>query len=82
MLFAASVKVVLGQNKRRIDVIVEDQDLEKAKNKAIRQARSIYMPGKKATYTIIDIIDESEAFEQFFARMNQETEAPENPETE
>ncbi|MCL6591035.1 MAG: hypothetical protein K6U80_13910 [Firmicutes bacterium] len=74
MLFAASVKVVFGQNKRRIDVIVEDEDLEKAKIKAIKQARSIYAPGKKATYTIIEIIDESEAFEQFFARMNRDPE--------
>lgn len=75
MLYAASVKVSYGKNHRRIDVIVEADDPEKAKAKVIKQARSIYNPGKKATYEIIGMISETEAFENFSAGMKESTEA-------
>lgn len=65
MLYAASVKVNFGKNHRRLDVIVEAPDLEKAQEKAIKQARKIYAPGKKATYSIIGIINEVEAIDSF-----------------
>jgi hypothetical protein len=63
MLYAASVRVRSGKTHRRIDVIVEADDLEKAKEKALKQARNIYAPDKKATYTIIGMINEIEALE-------------------
>lgn len=61
MLYAASVKVNFRNHQRRIDVIVEAEDLERAKTKAVKQARNIYTPAKKATYTINEIISEAEA---------------------
>ncbi len=63
MLFAASVKVTFRRNQRRIDVIVNAENLEKATEKALKQARSIYYPGKKAIYTVNEIISETEALE-------------------
>ena len=75
MLYAASVKVCCGKNHRRIDIIVEADDPEKAKAKVVKQARKIYAPGKKATYEIIGMVSEAEAFEKFFARMKETTEA-------
>ena len=68
MLYAASVRVRFGKTSRRIDVIVEADELDKAKARALKQARNIYAPGKKATYTLIGIINETEAFENFFAQ--------------
>lgn len=68
MLYAASVRVRFGKSQRRIDVIIEAADLEKAKEKALKQAHNIYAPGKKATYTIIGTISETEAFENFFPK--------------
>ncbi len=63
MLYAASVKVTFRRNQRRIDVIVNAENLEKATEKAIKQARSIYAPGKKAAYSVSEIISETEAIE-------------------
>jgi hypothetical protein len=63
LLYAASVKVTHRRNQRRIDLIVNAENLEKAKEKAVKQARSIYAPGKKAVYTVIEIINEIEALE-------------------
>lgn len=63
MLYAASVKVSYRRSQRRIDLIVNADNLEKAKEKAVKQARSIYAPGKKAVYTVTDIISEVEALE-------------------
>jgi hypothetical protein len=65
MLYAASVRVRSGKVNRRIDVIIEADDLDKAKEKALKQARNIYAPDKKATYAIIGMINEVEAFENF-----------------
>jgi len=67
MLYAASVRVRSGKASRRIDVIVEAGDPEKAKEKALKQARNIYAPDKKATYTIIGMINEVEAIENLAA---------------
>jgi len=61
MLYAASVKISLGKNRRRVDLIVEAPDLEQAKEKAVKQAKKIYCPGKKAIYAVNVIISESEA---------------------
>lgn len=63
MLYAASVKVTFRRKQRRIDVIVNADDLEQATEKAIKQARGIYSPGKKAVYTVTSIISETEALE-------------------
>lgn len=63
MLYAASVRVRSGKINRRIDVIIEADDLEKAKEKALKQARNIYAPDKKATYNIVGMINEVEALE-------------------
>ena len=63
MLYAASVKVTFRRRQRRIDVIVNAENLEKATEKAIKQARSIYFPSKKAVYTVTEIISETEAME-------------------
>jgi len=63
LLYAASVKVTHRRNQRRIDLIVNAENLEKAKEKAIKQARKIYAPGKKAVYTVSEIINEIEALE-------------------
>ena len=65
MLYAASVKINFKGNQRRLDIIVEADGLERAKEKALKQARKIYAPGKKAVYTIISIINEAEALENF-----------------
>ena len=63
MLFAASVKINFGKNQRRISVLIEAEDMESAKVKAIKQARKIYAPGKKANYTILEIINEQDAYQ-------------------
>lgn len=63
MLFAASVKVRSGKNQRRLDIVIEAEDLETAKEKALKQARKMYMPGKKALYTIVEIINEADAYQ-------------------
>ncbi|MGE5607576.1 MAG: hypothetical protein ACM3YE_18025 [Bacteroidota bacterium] len=65
MLYAASVKVTFRRNQRRIDVIVNAENIEKATEKAVKQARSIYSPGKKAVYSVTNIISETEALETF-----------------
>lgn len=61
MLYAASVKVSYRKAQRRIDVIVEAADLERAREKALKQARSIYAPHKKAVYAVTGIVSETEA---------------------
>jgi hypothetical protein len=62
MLFAASVRVnVPRKSSRRVDLIVNATDLEAAKVRAVKQARSLYMPAKRATYELLEIIDEAEA---------------------
>lgn len=63
MLYAASVKVTFRRNQRRIDIIVNAENLDQAKEKAVKQAHNIYAPGKKAVYTVIQIISETEALE-------------------
>ncbi len=63
MLFAASVKVTYRKGQRRIDVVVEANELETAKEKAIKQARKIYLPSKKAIYTVTEIINENDAYQ-------------------
>ncbi len=63
MLYAASVRVNHRRNQRRIDVIVNAENIEKATEKAIKQARGIYAPGKKAVYSVTEIISETEAIE-------------------
>ena len=65
MLYAASVRVSLKKNQRRLDIIVEADNLENAKEKVIKQARKIYAPGKKAVYTIIGTVSETEAYTDF-----------------
>jgi hypothetical protein len=80
MLYAASVKVTYRRNQRRIDLIVNADNLENAKEKAVKQARSIYAPGKKAVYTVSDIISEVEALETL--RPFPSTEAPAEPDPE
>jgi hypothetical protein len=76
MLYAASIRVRFSKINRRIDVIIEADDLEKAKEKALKQARKIYTPDKKATYSIIGIINEVEAFDNFFAQLDKADEEP------
>jgi hypothetical protein len=76
MLYAASVRVRFGKSLRRIDVIVEADELEKAREKALKQARNIYAPDKKANYSIIGIISETEAFENFFAQIDKNEPEP------
>jgi hypothetical protein len=62
MLFAASVRVkVARKTPRRIDLIVNAKNLEAAKERAVKQARSLYAPAKRATYELMEIIDEAEA---------------------
>lgn len=80
MLYAASVKVTYRRNQRRIDLIVNAENLEKAKEKAVKQARSIYAPGKKAIYTVSEIISEIEALETL--RPFPTTEHPTEPDSE
>ncbi len=63
MLFAASVKVSLGKNHRRLDLVIEADTIDIAKEKAIKRAHKIYSPGKKAVYAIIDIITEADAYQ-------------------
>ena len=63
MLFAASIKVSYRKAQRRIDVVVEADELETAKEKAIKQARKIYLPSKKAVYTVTEIINENDAYQ-------------------
>lgn len=80
LLYAASVKVSYRHNQRRIDLIVNADNLEKAKDRAIKQARSIYAPGKKAVYTVSEIISEIEALETL--RPFPTTEIPAEPDSE
>lgn len=61
MLYAASVKVTYQKINRRIDVIVEAETQTQAESKAVKHARSIYMPHKKAVYTVTGILNETEA---------------------
>lgn len=80
MLYAALVRVSLGRNQRRINVIVEAEDLEKAKEKAVKQARKIYNPGKKTVYTVVEIVSETEALENLSKQIKKDQEPPpENP---
>jgi hypothetical protein len=65
MLFASSVRVRRGKNNRRLDLIVEADDSGEAETKAVKQAKKIYYPGKKAVYTIIKTVSETEALEVF-----------------
>jgi hypothetical protein len=61
MLFALSVRVSLGKNHRRLDLIVEAAAAGEAEAKALKQAKKIYNPGKKAVYTVIKTVSETEA---------------------
>ncbi len=61
MLYAASVKITHGRNHRRLDVVVEAASPEEAETKALKQARKMYCSGKKAVYTLMTLIDETEA---------------------
>ena len=63
MLYAASIKIILGKNHRRLDLVVEADTQEEAEIKALKQARKMYLPGKKAVYSIITMISETEAIE-------------------
>ena len=63
MLFAVSVKVSLGKSQRRLDLIVEATDAQAVEAQAIKQARRLYNPGKKAVYTVIRSVSETEALE-------------------
>ncbi|HYH01917.1 MAG TPA: hypothetical protein VEC37_02350 [Bacillota bacterium] len=63
MLFAVSVKVTLRKNQRRLDLIVETDDPQEVSAKAIKQARKLYNPGKKAVYTVLQSVSETEALE-------------------
>lgn len=73
MLYAASVRVSLKKNQRRLDIIVEAENLENAKEKVLKQARKIYAPGKKAIYTIIGTVSETEAYTDFSSdKVNQD----------
>jgi hypothetical protein len=65
MLYAASVRVSLKKIQRRMDIIVEADNLDNAKEKVLKQARKIYAPGKKAIYTIIGTVSETEAYTDF-----------------
>jgi hypothetical protein len=65
MLFAFSVRVSLGKNNRRLDLIIEAANPFEAEAKALQQAKRLYHPGKKATYTVIKSVSETEAFEVF-----------------
>ncbi|HBE77548.1 MAG TPA: hypothetical protein DDW65_07155 [Firmicutes bacterium] len=65
MLYAASVRVSFKRNQRRLDIIVEADNLESAKEKVLKQAHKIYAPGKKAIYAIIGTVSETEAFTDF-----------------
>jgi hypothetical protein len=65
MLFALSVRVRLGKNSRRLDLIVEAADTGEAETKALKQAKKIYYPGKKTIYTVIKTVSETEALEVF-----------------
>jgi hypothetical protein len=65
MLYALSVRVSLGKNNRRLDLIVEAADPGAAETKALKQAKKIYCPGKKAIYTVIKTVSETEALEVF-----------------
>jgi hypothetical protein len=79
MLYAFAIKVNLGKNTRRLDILVEADDLKSAEAKAVRQARKLYNPGKKAVYTVTQVISESEALEVFpgpSASRNQVTDQP------
>ncbi|HBF37674.1 MAG TPA: hypothetical protein DDW50_10170 [Firmicutes bacterium] len=75
MLFAASVRVTFKKAQRRLDIIVEAENLESAKEKVLKQARKIYAPGKKAIYTIIGTISETEIYTNF--PQTNETPSPE-----
>jgi hypothetical protein len=65
MLFALSVRICRGKNSRRLDLIVEAADPDEAAVKALKQAKKIYYPGKKAVYTVIKTVSETEALEVF-----------------
>jgi propanediol utilization protein len=65
MLFAFSVQVSLGKKNRRLDLIIEAVDSLEAEAKALQQAKRLYHPGKKATYTVIKSVSETEALEVF-----------------
>jgi hypothetical protein len=65
MLYAASVRVSFKKNQRRLDIIVEADNLESAIEKVLKQARKIYAPGKKAIYSIIGTVSETEAYTDF-----------------
>lgn len=75
MLYAASVKVTYQKINRRIDVIVEADTQALAESKAVKHARSIYLPHKKAVYTVTGILNETEAMQSL-------TSAPTSPATE
>lgn len=63
MLYAASIKISFGKNQRRIDLIIDAEDPKNVEEKAIKQAKKIYCPNKKATYTLLTMVSESEALE-------------------
>jgi hypothetical protein len=74
MLYAFSIKIRLGKNTRRLDILVEADELKAAEAKAVKQARKLYNPGKKAVYKVIQVVSESEALEVF-----SQSAAPKNP---
>lgn len=61
MLYAISVKISIKRTQRRIDLVVSAETPEQAGQKALKQARKMYAPGKKAVYTIVTLVTEDEA---------------------
>ena len=76
LLYAASVKVSYRKIQRRIDVIVEAATAEQAQEKALKQARSIYAPHKKAVYAVVGMVSETEAVASLTASQNNQPEDP------
>jgi hypothetical protein len=74
MLYAFAIKVSLGKNIRRLDILIEADELKTAETKAVKQARKLYNPGKKAVYTVSQVVNESEALKTF-----SQSAAPKNP---
>lgn len=67
MLFATSVKITFNKSQRRLDLIIEADSAEQAETKALKQARKMYCPGKKASYTICAMVNETEAIAAYEA---------------
>lgn len=67
MLYAASVKITFNKTQRRLDLIIEADTAEQAETKALKQARKMYCPGKKANYAICAMVNETEALATYAA---------------